>query len=227
MFRTRSFVSTILAALVTTCWITGPAQAEPVAPGESASSTAAASDAPTSTSAGGDPQSDQGGRDAAAAAGDVGPTSSWRDDWKKWYCASNASPDQLLQSYPLKTGTLPVKGDPGVTIKQINTYAEFKCGHSGFGYFHILARHYSQWQDLANFTGSGRNWLDGLNYGLRLAFQNPGTWSYQRSNDTSCYSSKVQTATNGRGGTRQWYANAVVAGNKRVITAYPSSKPAC
>jgi hypothetical protein len=96
------------------------------------------------------------------------------------------------------------------------------CGSENWGYRHIVDRHLSQWQ--AKAAVARENWRDTADYGILWAFKDPDKVTYRGSNDTYCYSRKINLVNEDNGQVvGNYYPNVAIARvSKRIITAVPA-----
>lgn len=97
------------------------------------------------------------------------------------------------------------------------------CGNESWGYRHTVKEHLSQWQ--AKAALARENWRDTADYGILWAFKDPDKVTYRGSNDTYCYSRKINLVNEDNGEVvGSYYPNVAIARvSKRIITAIPAS----
>ena len=95
------------------------------------------------------------------------------------------------------------------------------CGHQGYGYYHIVARHYAEWTQKSILTNE--NWREVADYSIAEALRNPTSVTFRPPSNTFCYSREVSLVDRVRGVTVDvMHPNVVVrAQDGAVITAFP------
>jgi hypothetical protein len=100
--------------------------------------------------------------------------------------------------------------------------SDLLCGTDGFGYYHIVARHYLEWTQKS--VRSNDNWREVADYSIAEALRSPTSVTFRADRNTFCYSRQVSLIDTVRGITVDvMYPNVVVrAQDGAIITAYPS-----
>jgi hypothetical protein len=97
------------------------------------------------------------------------------------------------------------------------------CGSDVWGYRHIKAKHLSQWEDVASYTGE--NWRDVADQFIAGALIDPDVVTYRKDNDTFAYC-RLMYLIDKRSGRPVGvsYPRVIIAHvTKNIITAYPDS----
>lgn len=124
-----------------------------------------------------------------------------------------------------KLGSRPNWGACGVWTSEYKMVYDFgaielKCGNAGWGYRHIKAEHYSQFQGLAR--AGGLNWSDLVHWAIYYNVQDPDHVIVEEGDgcrDRLLYFHD----SNGRLIWQQRFKMIYSANDGRVITTYPSS----
>lgn len=124
--------------------------------------------------------------------------------------------DENLKVVRTFTNRAPGAGLPGGS-------STLNCGSENWGYRHTVKNHLSQWQ--AKAALARENWRDIADYGILWAFKDPDKVTYRGSNDTYCYSRKINLVNEDTGEVvGNYYPNVAIARvSKRIITAIPAS----
>ena len=101
----------------------------------------------------------------------------------------------------------------------------FKCGNSGWGYRHIVARNHDD-QFVSMAAGTNQNWRDIADLGMAKALNDPARITYRRPpTHTFCYSAEISLYNKDTGQlVRKKKVQVVIGGSDyNVVSAYPSN----
>ena len=103
--------------------------------------------------------------------------------------------------------------------------SELLCGNNGYGYYHIMARHYVEWTQKG--VKSNENWREVTDYSVAEVLRSPTRVTFRANNNTFCYSREVSLVDKVRGIVVDvMHPNVVVrARDGAVITAIPTRTP--
>jgi len=104
---------------------------------------------------------------------------------------------------------------------------DLRCGDSASGYVHIRANHQGQWQDRINQVGTGGLWDDLMVWATGQAVEHPaGGYPRTLGGGKLCYSTPIFMS--GPYGSIQFNPTIIVSdSNRKIITSYPTTSPAC
>jgi hypothetical protein len=103
--------------------------------------------------------------------------------------------------------------------------SDLLCGNIRYGYYHIVDRHYVEWNEKSIKTSE--NWRDVADYSIAESLRNPMAVAFRPSTNTFCYSREVSLINKVRGIIVEvMHPNVVIrAQDGAIITAFPSRKP--
>ena len=104
--------------------------------------------------------------------------------------------------------------------------SELLCGHERYGYYHIVERHFVEWNQKSILTSE--NWREVADYSIAEALRNPMAVAFRAGTNTFCYSREIALVNKLRGIIVDvMHPNVVVrVQDGAVITAFPS-RTAC
>jgi|GEM_PF-5216802 len=142
-----------------------------------------------------------------------------------------ASGALLWMQEPAAAGAVPAAAQPwgscalATEDKVIRAFPRAKvlrCGHNGYGQWHIDDRHREDWEQLA--ASSGQDWRAVADLAIDSALGAPAVVRERAANDTRCYSTAIYLVDVRTGVTVGSSIVRVVAGNRsnNIVTAFPS-----
>jgi hypothetical protein len=112
-----------------------------------------------------------------------------------------------------------------VAATMLGGVSELVCGNDGYGYYHIVNRHYVEWNGKSIRTSE--NWRDVADYAIAEALRSPQVVTFRASSNTFCYSREIYLINKVTGAIVDVFHPHVVlrASDGRIITAYTSREP--
>jgi hypothetical protein len=151
------------------------------------------------------------------------------------------SPSQAPKPPPTIWGACPNNGREGAEHKLVRQFqrgpgaavaatmhggtSDLVCGHDAYGYYHIVNRHFIEWNEKSIRTSE--NWRHVADYAIAEALQSPHTVTFRATNNTFCYSREIYLVNKVNGMIVDvFHPNVVIRqSDSRIITAFPAREP--
>jgi hypothetical protein len=133
-------------------------------------------------------------------------------------CPNNdreAAEHRVVRTFQRGPGAAPAATMPGGTSQLV-------CGNDAYGYYHIVNRHYVEWNEKSIKTSE--NWREVADYAISEALKNPQAITFRAPNNTFCYSREIYLVNKVTGAiVNVTYPNVVLrAQDGVIITAFPA-----
>jgi hypothetical protein len=139
--------------------------------------------------------------------------------WGACAVGGRGDPNKVVRTFhraPLTAGVSAMPGGDSVLY----------CGNDKYGFYHIVNRHGSDWNNVAmsRFPGAG-NWRYLADYSIGAALANPERVDYNSQNDTFTVQRNIYRITED-GPVYAFTSRVVVSGTDgKIITAFPTTTP--